>query len=133
METAAAVPSSEISTPFEAKDEFSNVSKTLAPLPGYSIYQDQFNYYARTRDLEVNTPRTAILQGIADKMTEGTGITTRVVIMNKGKEAQAFVTADGTIFISQSLINRFDSLDEVAGILAHEVGHRIHRTHERKG
>ena len=127
------IPSTENSRVFVAEDEFTNLQKTLAPLPGYELFQDQFNYYARTRNLEVNSPRVAMLQGIADKMTEGTSVATRVVIMNKGKDSQAFVTADGTIFISQSLINELGSLDEVAGVLAHEVGHRINKTHERKG
>ncbi|MBI4035636.1 M48 family metalloprotease [Candidatus Daviesbacteria bacterium] len=94
--------------------------------------EKSFQYYSRTRNLEVNTPRTQILQNLVDKMTNGTGIQTRVIIMNKGKESNAFVTPDGTIFISQAIINDLGSLDEIGAILAHEVGHLYIRTFEHK-
>lgn len=87
-----------------------------------------FAYYSRTHDLEINSERTKMIQGVADRLTEGSGIQTRVVIMRKSRELQAFVVPDGTIFISQSLMNRLDSMDEIAGVLAHEVGHLINKT-----
>lgn len=93
-----------------------------------------FMYYSRTLDLEFDTPekpsvRVQILQrDVLDKMTAGTGIKTRVVIMNKGEDPRAFVCPDGTVFISQSLLNRMDNLDEIAGVLAHELTHLINKT-----
>lgn len=89
-------------------------------------------YYARTRDTETETDRIQVLQKIADRMTEGTGISTRIVIMRKGIVPQGFVLPDGTIMISLSLINKLDTLDEVGGVLAHEIGHLINKTAERK-
>lgn len=90
--------------------------------------QSDLNYYSRTKALEINTSRAQILQNLVDKMTEGTGQKARVIIMNKGADPNAFVLPDGSIFISQSLINKLDTLDEVAGVLAHEVGHLINDT-----
>lgn len=119
----------------------------LQPLPidykarGFSInevasivetLERDFEYYSRTRDLEINTPRTALLQGVVDKMTAGSGIQTRVVIMNKTSQVNAFVTPDGTVFVTQALLNRLDTLDEIAGVLGqHEVGHLVNKTHAR--
>ncbi|MFA6814564.1 MAG: M48 family metalloprotease, partial [Patescibacteria group bacterium] len=91
----------------------------------------EFQYLSSTQGLEINTDRTNILQDYVDKMIgsnqdwEGK---VRVVIMNRGKEPRAFAYPDGTICISQSLINLYDSLDEVMAVLAHEVGHLINGT-----
>lgn len=90
-----------------------------------------FEYYSRTRGLEIETPRVKVLQGVIDKMTSGSGIQTRVVIMNKTSEVNAFVTPDGTVFVTQALLNKLDTLDEVAGVLGHELGHLINKTHAR--
>ena len=93
--------------------------------------QAEFDFLSRTRDLEVNTYRTEILQDIVNKMVKGDlkwEGRTRVVIMNKGENPEAFVYPDGTIFISQSLINILDNLDEVAAILGHEVKHLLNET-----
>lgn len=91
--------------------------------------EDDFDYLSKTRNLEIDTPRTKMLQEeILDKFTKGTDIQTRVVIMNKGAAEAAFVYPDGTVFISQSLLNKLDSLDEVAAVLAHEVKHMILKT-----
>lgn len=93
--------------------------------------QREFDYYSKTRNLETNTERTQILQNIADSMTAKRDIETRVVIMNKGESPEAFVYPDGTIFISQSLLNLLD-LDETAAVLAHEIKHLIQKTFEKK-
>ncbi len=129
------------------EDEYKNsADPELKPLPIDPTYpefarqtlpdqlQDIFDYYSRTRNVEFDSPghpseRARFIQeNIVDKMTKGTGIKTRVVIMNKGSDAAAFVVPDGTIFISQSLINQLDTLDEVAGVLAHELGHLINKS-----
>lgn len=93
------------------------------------VLEGQFDHLSKTKGLETKTPKTRVLQELVlDRLTDGTGIQTRVVIMNKGAEVEAFVTPDGSVFISQSLLNRLDNLDEVAGALAHEVSHLIFKT-----
>jgi hypothetical protein len=92
----------------------------------------EFQYYSKTKGLEVGTERTEILQKIADDMTADLGIKTRVVIMNKGRDPQAFVMPDGTIFISQSLINMMDNMDEVGGVIGHEIRHLANETFKNK-
>ncbi len=91
---------------------------------------EQYEYYSKTRELEYGSERTDILEGIVNKMTAGENLNTRVVIMNKGG-VTAFVHVDGTIFISQSLLNQLDTLDQVAAVLGHELGHLVHKTHSR--
>lgn len=94
-----------------------------------SHLEEQFAHLSRTRNLETDTVRTKILQELVlDRLTEGENIRTKVVIMLKGEESEAFVMPDGTIFVSQSLLNKLDSLDEVAAVLAHEVSHLIYKT-----
>ncbi|MCR4305657.1 MAG: M48 family metalloprotease [Candidatus Daviesbacteria bacterium] len=88
-----------------------------------------YTYYSLTRDLELNSPRVQKLQHIVDKMCADTKYLARVVIMNKGEKPNAFVCPDGTIFVTQSLLNRLDTEDEVAAVLGHEVGHLLFETH----
>lgn len=95
----------------------------------YNKLEEVFSYYSLTRGLELNTPRVQTLQHIADKMCAGTKVLARVVITNKGEQPNAFVCPDGTIFITQSLLNRLDTEDEVAAILGHEVGHLFFETY----
>jgi hypothetical protein len=83
----------------------------------------QFRRLAGTRGLELNSPRTDILQGLVDKMLPDNKVSPQVIIMNKGHENEAFVYPDGKIFISQQIINQCRNLDEVGAILAHECGH----------
>jgi hypothetical protein len=99
--------------------------------------QERFNYFSRTRGVEVGTERVALLQRYADKMAEGeldsfgNPIHPRVVILNKGEGREACVYPEGTIFISQSTINQTDNLDELVAIVGHEVGHLKNNTFER--
>lgn len=94
--------------------------------------EEEFDYLSKTRGLETNTIRTKVLHELVmDKLTEGADIQTRVIIINKG-DVEAFVMPDGSVFVSQALLNKLDSLDEVAAVLAHEVGHLIFRTSLKK-
>lgn len=110
--------------------------RILRPLKSAGYWQSEIKkeleFLSQTRSLEVGTERTEALQAIVDKMAEGADVQARVVIMSKGAETQAFAMPDGSIFLSQSLINELDSLDEVAGVLAHELGHIINKTSEKK-
>lgn len=90
----------------------------------------EFEYLSRTRVLETNTPKTKVLQDLVDRMLEGKNIPTRVVVMNKNEAPDAFCTAEGTLFISQSLINTLDCVDEITAVLAHEVEHLVNKTFE---
>lgn len=94
--------------------------------------EGQFEYLSRTHQLEVDTPKTKALQDLVDKMLVGSDLKTRVAIMNKGESANAFVFADGTILVSQSLLNELDSSDEIAAVLAHEIEHLENKTFENK-
>ncbi len=94
--------------------------------------QETMNHLSQTTSPEVGTERVQILQDIVDKMTDGLDVNARVVIMNRGENPAAFVFPDGTIFISQSLINKLGSLDEIAAVMAHEINHLRFKTFENK-
>src|SRR3989344_557289 len=55
----------------------------------------QYEYYSKTRGLEIHSGRTQLLQDIADRMVAGTDTVARGVITNKGKDPNAFVCPDG--------------------------------------
>lgn len=93
---------------------------------------EEMTYLSRTQELELEGNRVQTLQTLVDRVTDGTGIQARVVIMNRGQRSNAFVMPDGSIFISQSLINTLDSMDEIGGVLGHEIGHLINKTYEKK-
>ncbi|MBI2599124.1 M48 family metalloprotease [Candidatus Curtissbacteria bacterium] len=92
--------------------------------------QRLFDNLAATRDIETGTQRTEFLQSIVDKMLAGKGIETKVYILGRGLDSNAFAVADGSIFISQSLIDNLDTVDELVGVIGHEVGHLKHKTFE---
>lgn len=97
------------------------------------VIQKQFDYLSRTKRIEAETERVGKLQDIVNNMTLGTSAEgARVVIINKGSGSEAFVMPDGTIFISQALLNSLDTVDEVGGVLAHEINHLINQTFENK-
>ncbi len=103
----------------------------------YNEMQQEMAYFSRTRDLEIGSERTNFLeQRIIDPLMptlESQGVSRpRIVIMRKGEEPEAFVMPDGTIFLSQSLINSLDTIDEIGGVVAHELGHLINRTFNKK-
>lgn len=45
------------------------------------------------------------------------------------KEVNAFVTPNGTIFLTEGLLNKVEKEETLAFILAHEMGHYAHRDH----
>ncbi len=139
---------------YSIEDEYQNVSiATLRPLKSVNVemtkkdsygrevkenvnfdedLNQQFEYLSRTHQLETETPKTQALQRIVDNMLEGRNLPTRVVVMNKGEAPNAFVMADGTIFVSQSLLNKLDCIDEIASVIAHEIEHLINQTFENR-
>lgn len=116
---------------YHHQDSPSSRQKTLENIT------QEFDYLSTTHNLETGSARVQQLQELAERMLAGEKIkfankklaggnhpiTPRVVIMNKGQDPNAFVFPEGSIFISQSLLNACDSLDEVAAVLAHEVRH----------
>jgi len=102
----------------------------IIPGAGYEELQKNFDYISDTMDLEVDSPRVTALQSIVDTMLEGSGEQARVVIARKSAAPRGFVFPDGTMIVNQEILNRLDTMDEVAGILAHESGHLLLGTHE---
>ena len=43
------------------------------------------------------------------------------------KEVNAFAVPGGYVYINRGLIERADKMDEVAGVLGHEIGHVVRR------
>lgn len=124
----------------QLQDEFAAKESSLKPLVSVVVgrrnfdqdIQERLTKIEQTRGCEVSTSRVAKLQELADKMTEGMGIQTRVMILNRGEHPEAFVVPDGTICLSQSLINKLDTLDEVAAVVAHEIDHLRNKTFVEK-
>lgn len=128
-------------TPQNAPNEFNKRGKiVLSPLQEVivnrrdytSLVRNNLDYLSTTHGFEVDTPKVARLQELTDKMLEGSGSTARVVILERGEEPEAFVLPDGTICISQSLINALDTIDEIGGVLEHEINHILNGTSKQK-
>jgi Zn-dependent protease with chaperone function len=49
------------------------------------------------------------------------------VTVARRREANAFALPGGTIYVFEGLIDKVDRADELAGIIAHEIGHVAHR------
>lgn len=95
--------------------------------------QQEFDFLSRTRGLEIGTERCNRLQETVDKLVLASGNkkwigNTQVVILTKGLTPEAMAYPDGTIFISQSLINLFNNYDELAAVLGHEIHHLTNET-----
>lgn len=48
-------------------------------------------------------------------------------VLADGSTVNAFALPGGQIFITDGLLSRFDSEDQLAGVLGHEIGHVVHR------
>jgi hypothetical protein len=119
------------------RNEYRETLQQPSPEP-LTHYQDDnnelhnlFAYLATTSELEFDTPSTQLLTGIAENMLAGSQTSERiqVVIIKRSQQCNAFVTADGTIFMTQALLNKCTHLDEAAAVIGHEVGHIINKTH----
>src|SRR5262249_39387089 len=49
------------------------------------------------------------------------------VVAVRHKEANAFALPGGIIFVFEGLIQKAENADELAGVIAHEIGHVAHR------
>jgi beta-barrel assembly-enhancing protease len=77
------------------------------------------------QDPEVNR----YINVLGDSLARMTGVTdlqwTFYVV--DAREVNAFAVPGGYIYLNRGLIERTDRLDEVAGVLAHEIGHVVRR------
>lgn len=120
--------------------------------PGYTEkvdftqhYTTQLQEIAVTMGIETGTTRTTqmeqwlkdMIKGDADLEARGFAENIRVVIAKRGVMPYGVVFPDGTIIISQSIINALvteespATEDELASVFAHELGHLKRKTFER--
>lgn len=45
------------------------------------------------------------------------------------KEVNAFIVPDGSIYVTDGLLNKFDNEEILTFVIAHELGHYVHRDH----
>lgn len=89
----------------------------------------EINRQFETNDVDIDSKQAQFFTQICKKMIAGTEVANiRVFILKKGQTVNAFAFPDGTIFITQALLNRLDTIDEIGSILAHEVGHVLNKT-----
>jgi len=134
--------SKEMNNDLEGEPEVKIKAKTKVITPGLlgfgskditSEIEEEFDYLAKTRGLEIGTERCNKLQETVDKLILATGNkkwrgNAQVVILTKGLTPEAMAYPDGTIFVSQALINLFDDYDELAAVLGHEIHHLTNET-----
>lgn len=77
------------------------------------------------RDPEVNR----YINVLGDSLARTTGVTDLqwTFYIVDAREVNAFAVPGGYIYLNRGLIERTDRLDEVAGVLAHEIGHVVRR------
>lgn len=90
----------------------------------------------RTEFLEGFVREALIKESIADTSKkdklEKLSQNVRVVILNRGDELNAFAGPDGTIFITQKLINTLEKTDLIMGVVFHELGHILNEDYAVK-
>ena len=66
--------------------------------------------------------------GDSDRAPSPAGaISTGVSTSSTAREVNAFAVPGGFIYVNRGLIERTDKMDEVAGVLGHEIGHVVQR------
>ena len=73
------------------------------------------------RDAQVNQYVNALGQSLA-QVTDTRGLTWRFQVVDS-KEVNAFAVLGGWIYVNRGLIERAQTMNQVAGVLAHEIGH----------
>ncbi len=75
----------------------------------------------------------AAFTGLVDKLKQAGDIDFPLTaIVMSSAAPNAFALPGGRIYLLNGLLQKADSADEIAGILAHELGHVKHRDHIRK-
>jgi predicted Zn-dependent protease len=113
------------------------LSLAIAPLLGCEISQDQEvalgQQYAEqvaaqlplVRDPAINA-YVADLGGRIARGTSRADLAWRFAVVD-AKEVNAFALPGGFIYVNRGLIERADRMDELAGVLGHEIGHVVLR------
>ena len=73
------------------------------------------------RDGQVNQYINALGQSLA-AVTDTRGLTWRFQVVDS-KEVNAFAVPGGWIYVNRGLIERANNMNEVAGVISHEIGH----------
>ena len=87
----------------------------------YNAYSAQKNIIVR--DAEIEHFLYKVILTVSDGYFRNTQPFQPVLISNN--EYNAFVTGSNKIFINTGLINKSKSINEIQGVLAHEIGHLI--------
>ena len=79
------------------------------------------------RDAEIEFFLQEIIVSISQNLKEeGKKFYPRLILNN---EYNAFVTGSNKIYVSSGLINKAESISEIQGVIAHEIGHLILNHH----
>jgi predicted Zn-dependent protease len=78
------------------------------------------------RDSQVQRYVGNLGKKLAGRVTNSTGIPLSVSVV-KDDEVNAFTIPGGYIYVNSGLIKRLDSEAELAGVIAHEMGHAVRR------
>ena len=81
------------------------------------------------RDAEIEFFLHKIIQTIIDKKTKTNLYYPRLV---SSDQYNAFVTGSNKIYINTGLIKKSNSLSEIQGVLAHEIGHLVLNHHNSR-
>ncbi|MEM8799403.1 MAG: M48 family metallopeptidase [Pseudomonadota bacterium] len=109
-----------------------NFSAVVVPLIPDGVARaigDQFqSAFVSSKDVCTEEQGNQALQRLTDKLTpqDGLRFAPNVVVADMGI-VNAFALPAGHVVISKQLIDAADSPDEVAGVLAHEIGHTRYR------
>jgi Zn-dependent protease with chaperone function len=71
-------------------------------------------------------PGRAALDAMVDRLSAAAGFPVSVVVVRR-PDANALALPGGRIYVFEGLIARADTPDELAGVIAHEIGHVAHR------
>ena len=74
------------------------------------------------RDAEIETKLEAFLEPLLKKANISSQIKVRVIL---NSSYNAFVTSDNVIYLHSGLLLKAESLEEVIGVMAHELGHIV--------
>jgi len=81
-----------------------------------------YSYSAYADSLQEQSPDFFNLKSIGSMIAEASNVDVRIVITKESK-ADAFIYPDGTIVLTEGIINLAGNDSEIAFVIAHEVGH----------
>lgn len=106
----------------------------IAPRVSISTEQKLGKLISAEFDKETRTPVESQLQQIVDELVKNSRELppfTYKVYVEKSKKINAFALPGGSIVVFSALLKKVDSKNELAMVLAHELGHFYHRDHLR--